>query len=847
VKKTLLATTLLTAGIMAAAQAAEVRFGGLGSAGWNNEPNWLTPAKTDEPDGSTTYSLTQDGVTFDLNIRGVTNFASIGSAVDVGIFPFANGAGMGINGGTSVSANGRISNNTAGNTGDDEYFIFTLSTSGLDLTSLSMTSLNIRYNTASRNMRFVDQNDISYSVQGHADDYSYFDLTGLTPLSLANVESWTLAVGMIDNNIAAPNIVSALGNIIFNYEVESSIVTNYSGQLWLGTGETAGESYTNSPAAWDSGSALWGLGPVASQSLWTNWIDGSDALINGTTNARFVTLATNLNVVVDELEWSGDAALWLTGVSNSSETITVTNQLITALAKQSRWIYINNANLGGSFELKNVGRLNFQDQAGVEPGTQITIADNSAVAFNGTTSDFTELSVSANGSQVYNQSVSDKTLGSLSGNGELRLQAGSTLTINGITVGGVSNVATITAHADSEGNLQMGSGTHNFSLNPATAYGDHLAIGSGTNFFGGDLVVIAVNTNTLSIGDAFQLFDAGTYAGSFNSIVLPTNNLPDGAEWNIDDLTVDGTISVANPGYNYKIFNFTDFFGVSTWAQTNAPYTEGSITNAQGTILTLRISMVEHDNVSVAFNYQMWPYNTSFGGLRRTTADGGNNNARLDAFETDGTTNRANDEIIQLELFVSGTPVDALAMKDLQLSSFGLDKVAEFNDGINTNTLVDSGGSDVVSYDDVLSGLTPLSLANVGSWTLQVASRDNGTTAINAFSFDNFRFSIGYQTQSLYELWSEAYELVEGADGDDDDDGMSNLYDRPTRPSGGILYTALRMTAQTSSTSMPAVPRPTAESAMPSQPATTLYSTAAGPATIPSSWGSDLTRAASKP
>ena len=763
-KKTFFTIALMAIGIITTTNAAEVNFGARSS--YPSPPNWNTPAAETQPDGSITFSLTQDGVTFDLNVRGVTNFVPTVSANDVGIIKFSNGGGVGVKGGTSSSADARISNNTSGNTGDDEYFIFTLSTSGLNLNSLSMNNLHMRYSTSTRNLKFVDQNGVSVSLEntGTDDNYDYGDLPGLASLSTNNISSWSLAVGMIDNAVTAANVVAALGQITFTYEPENSFVSDYSGTLRLGTGETTSESYTNSPVTWDATTANWGVGPDATQSAWTNWIRGSDAIFGGTSNNRTVNLATNLNVVVDEFENAGDSTLHLTGINNSLEIITITNKLRTALAKPSRWISLNDVNVGGTFNVQNVGRITFTLGAGVEAGTDISYEDLGDIVFNGTTTDFNDLTVSVNGGQIFNQSASDKTLGSLSGNGSIRLNGSDTLTINNITVGGISNVASFAANDSSVGNLQLGSGTHNFSINPSTATADQLAIGTGTNIFGGDLVVIAVNNNEFKVGDSFKLFDAGAYAGAFNSVVLPTNNLPAGAEFFTDDLGVDGTISVGEPGVAYKGINFTDF-NVSTW-EDGLTETSGSITNEEGTIVTLTLSVVAPNTT----HYHVKLYETSIAGLGGT----GSSKSRLDSGVAAG---KADDEEIRFKVSVDtipgGTPADSIVFQSMGMEYFGATDAGEFSDRFGASVLLTNGGSTVYARD--LSGIEALAIDNVDDWVLDLAARESAGDVQSAFSMEWIKFSIGYQVISPFDLWSEGYGLVEDKFGDDDKDGVSNL------------------------------------------------------------------------
>lgn len=558
--------------------------------------------------------------------------------------------------------------------------------------------------------------------------------------------------------------------------VGGGLVDEYTGSLYLGNGS---DSYTNNFVTWSTNNINWGLGPVATESAFTNWIDGSIAVFYGDgVNSRTVNLASNLNVIARDIEWnSSSQALQLTGNSNSVETITITNEMRTALSKTARQVSLRNVDIGGQFNVQNVSRISVDLDSTFATGTEINFLDGSDIQFNGAVTDFSDLAIAANGSTIYNKSISDKTLGALTGNGEIRMEAGSLLTINNLTVGGLSNSASFLPNASSAGDLTLGSGTHNFSINPLTGNTDLLDVGNGTLTYGGDLIVGANNTNTFSLGQTFQLFNANIITGAFNSIVLPEAGLPAGAVWH-NNLDSDGSISVGTEGVGYETFNFTEFNGFSTWAQVKAPYTEGSLTNSAGTILTLRVSMVEHDGVTVANDFQMWPYNTSFGGLRRLTADGGNNNARLDAFDNDGTTvDTTNDEIVKFTLFVNGTPIDSLALQSFRLDSFGEGEVAEFSDGLgNTNTLVDTGGSDTVSYDDVLAGLNELTLANVDSWELVLASRDNANSTLNTISFDDIQFLVGYQLLSSFELWTQGYEL-EGADAEAEADPDGDTYD----------------------------------------------------------------------
>ncbi len=549
--------------------------------------------------------------------------------------------------------------------------------------------------------------------------------------------------------------------------VSGSVVTNYTGTLYLGDGSA---SYTNSPATWDTTSSVWGLGPNVGFTAWTNWIDGGDVIFNGSGAPRVVNMATNLSVIVDELVWNAPAeAIQFNGDAAVSQTLTVTSQIRTDLDQTARQITLRDINLGGSFTLANVSRLSIDLGTAVLPNTEILTTDGSDIQFNGSTTDFSDLHLtmgSSGGSMVFNRSVSDKTLGFLGGTGEIRVGTNTVaLTVNNVTVGGTNNVSAITAGSLSTGNLVLGGGTHRFNINTATTTADLLGIGPGSMTFGGTLDVTISVGGTPALGDTFNLFDAGSFAGAFSAVNLPA--LSGDLVWH-NNLGTDGTLSVGTPGTAYSIVNFTDFAEESTWVSDVATTTSGSITNSEGTVFTLTVSNVSETPVDPVFLYTI-----AIAGIKGT-----NGNSRLDSLDAaPGVTNTANDEILRFELSVSGTPVESLGLKSLELTSFAVGEVAEFSDGSATRTLVDNMGSDIVSYDDVLAGLTELTATNIGTWYLDVASRDNNNITLNTFSPDEIKFVVGYSFASAFDLWSADHGLTEGPEGDDDGDRMSNLYE----------------------------------------------------------------------
>jgi len=59
---------------------------------------------------------------------------------------------------------------------------------------------------------------------------------------------------------------------------------------------------------------------------------------------------------------------------------------------------------------------------------------------------------------------------------------------------------------------------------------------------GGSLIISNANSASLTAGDSFKLFNAGSYSGSFASVTLPT--LTPGLAWNTNSLNSAGLASV---------------------------------------------------------------------------------------------------------------------------------------------------------------------------------------------------------------------------------------------------------------------------------------------------------------
>jgi len=70
---------------------------------------------------------------------------------------------------------------------------------------------------------------------------------------------------------------------------------------------------------------------------------------------------------------------------------------------------------------------------------------------------------------------------------------------------------------------------------------DLMAVG-GNLTCGGTLSVTNIGAGTLTNGDTFKLFSAGSYSGAFTNIVPATPGA--GLAWNVSSLAVNGTLSV---------------------------------------------------------------------------------------------------------------------------------------------------------------------------------------------------------------------------------------------------------------------------------------------------------------
>jgi len=141
------------------------------------------------------------------------------------------------------------------------------------------------------------------------------------------------------------------------------------------------------------------------------------------------------------------------------------------------------------------------------------------------------------------------TNGTATGFGSVTIANGGTLAGNGIVAGPVTvNSGGALAPGNPLGTLRV---TNNLTLSAGSSTyvqvqhspltNDSVTV-LGTLAEGGTLNVTNSGAAALAVGDTFHLFNAGTYSGSFSSLVLP--QLSGGLAWNTNALKTAGVLSV---------------------------------------------------------------------------------------------------------------------------------------------------------------------------------------------------------------------------------------------------------------------------------------------------------------
>jgi fibronectin-binding autotransporter adhesin len=120
--------------------------------------------------------------------------------------------------------------------------------------------------------------------------------------------------------------------------------------------------------------------------------------------------------------------------------------------------------------------------------------------------------------------------------------------------------------------LDGGAADMDISKTGSVLTNDLVVVNGTLNFTGGRLYIRA-SGDPLANGDVFNLFDAGSFSGAFDSFQLPT--LPAGLYWDTSKLAVDGTVRVTGPQLTFSrsgnSLSLSWPADVMLQAQTNAP------------------------------------------------------------------------------------------------------------------------------------------------------------------------------------------------------------------------------------------------------------------------------------
>jgi autotransporter-associated beta strand protein len=240
------------------------------------------------------------------------------------------------------------------------------------------------------------------------------------------------------------------------------------------------------------------------------WIDDSDAIFEGTGAAVDVGTITSVGSMTFNTGYTlNGGSVTMTGAGGHF----VTNAGTTTI----------NSSISGSVGLTKQGSGTLTLN-GANFYSGITTISGGELLVNGSLSSQSTVSVqngTLGGSGFIGGAVSVGSLGTLSPGDSI-----GTLTI--------SNALSLAGNTIMEVNE---SGT--------TLTGDRI-IDVTTLTYGGMLSVLG-SGNDFAIGDAWDLFSANAYEGSFNSYSLPS--LPNGLSWNTSQLSYNGTISVVpEPG-----------------------------------------------------------------------------------------------------------------------------------------------------------------------------------------------------------------------------------------------------------------------------------------------------------
>lgn len=268
---------------------------------------------------------------------------------------------------------------------------------------------------------------------------------------------------------------------------------------------------------------------------------GSGGIVKPTTIAAYASTISLLSGTLGaKANWSSSLPMQLSGTSFTVKAANVSN-------------VPNNISLNGV--VSGAGSL-------IKTG-------GGALTLNGTNtySGTTTVSVGkllVNGRLTGNGAVTVATGGLFGGSGAVR---GATTIQSGGTLSPGNSIGTLTF----SNSLTLSAGsTSVFEISKSPLTNDIAKVfGALTN--GGTLIVTNIGLASLTAGDSFKLFDAGTYSGAFSSCILPSLN--PGLAWNTNLLSVSGTVSVvayqppniASVSINGPNLNFSGSGGIPFW------------------------------------------------------------------------------------------------------------------------------------------------------------------------------------------------------------------------------------------------------------------------------------------
>ena len=328
----------------------------------------------------------------------------------------------------------------------------------------------------------------------------------------------TMLLGNAGNNFTGPIIVSG-GTLVAGANAPNGVPGAFgtaASAITLGDASTV--SSNTSPAL-----LIGGPFNVGRPVIVTNLVTSGTYSIGGSTddNATFSgAITVNEPLTIVEAANAGNNALTISGGMTTG----------TGGLKTLTFAGPGNVNVTSAAISNGSGQL----AVNVVGGTLTLGAANS---YTGNTTVASGL-LQVTGSIASGSSVTIASGGVLAGagviNGPVTVQQGGTLTPGGT----LSPLSTLTFGSS----LTLSSGsTSVFEISQSPMTNDVAKV-AGALTSGGTLIVTNISGLGLSFGDSFQLFNAGSYNGSFTNVQLPA--LSSGQGWNTNALNTAGTISV---------------------------------------------------------------------------------------------------------------------------------------------------------------------------------------------------------------------------------------------------------------------------------------------------------------